>query len=134
MILRLCGTYGDAPSGKPLLLIGSSSFLEVAEYINKAGFSKKQAHPQTVHNELIKDKRFVLVGRGIYALSQWGYQPGTVKEVLVKIMKEAQKPLSKDEIFKAIQAQRMVKPNTVVLNLQNKSLFKKATDGRYTLA
>lgn len=109
-------------------------FREVTELINKAGFSKKLAHPQTVHNELIKDKRFILVGRGIYALSQWGYQAGTVKEVLTKILKESSKPLTKEEIFKAISGQRIVKPNTVVLNLQNKNLFKRTNDGRFMLA
>ncbi len=108
-------------------------FTEVADLINKAGFSDKKAHPQTVHNELIKDGRFVLVGRGTYALKDWGYQPGTVKEVLASILKKSG-PMTKEDIFKAINEQRIVKPNTVVLNLQNKNMFKKTGDGRYTLA
>lgn len=109
-------------------------FTEVANAINQAGFSKRSAHPQTVHNELIKDDRFVLIGRGIYALKEWGYTSGTVKDVLVSILKKSGRPLSKDEIIENISKQRIVKPNTIVLNLQNKSLFKKTSDGRFSLA
>jgi hypothetical protein len=46
-------------------------FKEVADAIQK--LFEKKAHVATTHNELIKDKRFVLVGRGLYALSEWGY-------------------------------------------------------------
>ncbi len=113
--------------GKPL------HFTEVAKQINKVGWSRKRsAHPQTVHNELIKDNRFVLVGRGMYALKEWGYEPGTVKDVLVSVMKSAGKPLSKDEIIKRIGEKRIVKANTVFLNLQDKRKFKKMDTG-YTL-
>ena len=49
-------------------------FSEIAKLINVAGFQGKKANVQTVHNELIKDNRFVLVGRGMYALSEWGYK------------------------------------------------------------
>jgi len=43
-------------------------FKKIAFLVNK--LNKKQAHPATVHNELIKDSRFVLVGRGTYALKE----------------------------------------------------------------
>src|SRR3989344_4735689 len=43
---------------------------------------KKKAHVATTHNELIKDPRFVLVGRGLYALAEWGYAPGIVRDVI----------------------------------------------------
>lgn len=109
-------------------------FKDVALAINQAGFSKRSAHPQTVHNELIKDERFVLIGRGIYALKEWGYAAGTVKDVLVGILKKSGRPLSKEEIMDSIAKQRIVKPNTIVLNLQNKSYFKKTSDGRFALA
>src|SRR6185369_4047967 len=69
-------------------------FREIADLIDNYGLQKKKkSHPQTVHNELIKDKRFVLVGRGIYALSDWGYKKGTVKEVIEEILKSAAEPL-----------------------------------------
>lgn len=108
-------------------------FREVAEVINKAGWSKKKAHPQTVHNELIKDKRFVLVGRGLYALKEWGYEPGSVRDVIVSVLKEARKPLTKDEIVTQATKKRLVKVPTILLNLQNKKLFKHLNDGTYTL-
>ncbi len=85
---------------------------------------------QTVHNELIRDPRFVLVGRGIYALSEWGYTPGEVKEVIFKTLKE-KGPLTKEEVLKRVLGQRLVKENTVLLNLSNKNYFLKDTRGRY---
>lgn len=109
-------------------------FREVAEAINKAGWSKKKAHPQTVHNELIKDKRFVLVGRGLYALKEWGYEPGAVRDVIVSVLKDSGKPMTKEEIVQAASKKRMVKVPTILLNLQNKHLFRKTDDGKYLLA
>jgi len=90
------------------------------------------ALPQTVHNELIKDSRFVLVGRGIYALKEWGYEEGMVKDVIAKILKSAGKPLKKEEILAKTLEQRMVKDNTVFLNLSNKKYFLRNSDGFYT--
>ncbi|OGY60199.1 MAG: hypothetical protein A3B23_00600 [Candidatus Colwellbacteria bacterium RIFCSPLOWO2_01_FULL_48_10] len=49
--------------GKPM------HFREIADLINKLE-GVKRSHPDTVHNELIKDPRFVLVGRGVYALRE----------------------------------------------------------------
>lgn len=43
-------------------------FEEIAERVNRIG-DKKRA-PTTVHNELIKDSRFVLVKRGTYAINE----------------------------------------------------------------
>jgi DNA-directed RNA polymerase delta subunit len=116
-----------ARSGKPL------HFREVASNISKSGWSEKRAHPQTVHNELIKDNRFVLVGRGLYALRDWGYEPGTVSDVIQVILKGSKRALSKEDIARRVLETRFVKPNTIFLNLQNKNLFKKTADG-YTLA
>ena len=108
-------------------------FGKVAELINRAGFSDKPAHPQTVHNELIKDPRFVLVGRGTYALADWGYEPGTVRDVLVSILKKSSNGLTKEEVVKIAQSKRLVKENTILLNLQNKKVFKKIDSERFTL-
>ncbi len=116
-----------ARAGKPL------HFTEVARAITDAGWSKRRAHPQTVHNELIKDSRFVLVGRGCYALREWGYEPGVVRDVIARVLKEEGKPLSKDQIVTLVLKKRLVKPPTVFLNLQNKSIFKRLDDGSYTL-
>lgn len=108
-------------------------FQEVAKTIDEARWSKKKAHPQTVHNELIKDQRFVLVGRGLYALQEWGYEPGVVRDILVSVLKQVNKPLSRDEIVKLVLEKRMVKAPTIFLNLQNKILFKKTDEGKFTL-
>ncbi|KKK99668.1 hypothetical protein LCGC14_2630410, partial [marine sediment metagenome] len=93
----------------------------------------ENSHVQTVHNELIKDSRFVLVGRGTYALSEWGYYPGQVKDVILNILKEAKRPLAKNEILKEVLRQRIVKENTILLNLNNKNHFLKNSKGKYTI-
>lgn len=108
-------------------------FRQVAEKINEMKLSERPALPQTVHNELIKDKRFVLVGRGIYALRHWGYQPGTVKDVLINLLKE-NGAMSQEELIQETLAQRQVKSNTILLNLHNRSEFKKLESGKYTLS
>lgn len=107
-------------------------FRDIAVSINSYKFDSKKANVQTVHNELIKDKRFVLVGRGLYALSEWGYEAGTVKDVLTVILKK-HGPMEKDKIIAKTAEVRFVKPNTVILNLQDKKLFKKDEKGLYTL-
>jgi len=108
-------------------------FTAITDMINEANFSSRKAFPQTVHNELIKDERFVLIGRGIYALSEWGYEPGVVKEVIARILSRAKRPLTKHEIVSAVLKQRKIKPNTVIINLQNNSEFERLEDGSYRL-
>jgi hypothetical protein len=93
----------------------------------------EKANPQTTHNELIKDSRFVLVGRGVYALSEWGYVPGEVKEVIRGIL-EKEGALAKSEIILKVEEQRIVKKNTIIQNLSNKKYFIRTPDGKYTVA
>jgi len=88
---------------------------------------------QTVHNELIKDSRFVLIGRGIYALKEWGYEEGMVKDVIFNILKTACRPLKKEEVLEKTLKQRLVKENTVFLNLSNKKYFLRNSEGLYTI-
>ncbi|MEK9135403.1 MAG: sigma factor-like helix-turn-helix DNA-binding protein [Patescibacteria group bacterium] len=88
---------------------------------------------QTVHNELIRDPRFILVGRGMYALKEWGYEPGQVKDVISRILKNGKKPLSKEEILGKVLEQRIVKENTVFLNLNNKKYFSRTPQGKYQI-
>ena len=104
-------------------------FREVAKSIEKM-FGKK-AHVATTHNELIKDPRFVLVGRGLYALAEWGYLSGVVKDVIRKIL-EKNGPLTKEKIIEKVLKERYVKENTIVVNLQNPKYFKKDKEGRYS--
>ena len=103
-------------------------FKEVAKQISQV--FKKKAHVATTHNELIKDPRFVLVGRGLYALAEWGYMSGVVKDVIKKII-DKNGPMTKEGIIDKVLKERYVKDNTIVVNLQNQKYFKKDKDGKY---
>ncbi len=105
-------------------------FTEVAKQIEK--LFKKKAHVATTHNELIKDPRFVLVGRGLYALSEWGYISGVVKDVIRKVI-EQNGPMTREEVIGKVLKERYVKENTIMVNLQNPKNFKKDKEGRYSL-
>lgn len=109
-------------------------FSEIAEAIKNSNFKRKNVTVQAIHNELIKDPRFVLIGRGIYALSTWGYKSGTVSEIIVDIMKEKDEPMTREEIVKEVLHSRKVKETTILLNLQNKKLFHKINKNSYELA
>ncbi len=106
-------------------------FREVAKMISDT-FSKK-THVATTHNELIKDPRFVLVGRGMYGLTEWGYEPGVVRDVIAKILKK-EGPMDKDDVVNRVLKERYLKRNTVLVNLQNPKYFKKNKQGLYTVA
>ncbi len=105
-------------------------FREVAKIITDV--FKIKAHVATTHNELIKDPRFVLVGRGLYALSEWGYMSGVVKDVIKKII-EKNGPLTKADVIAKVLKERYVKENTIVINLQNPKYFKKNKEGKYEI-
>jgi hypothetical protein len=107
-------------------------FREIAKHINALEFNKRPVTEPTVHNELIKDKRFVLVGRGIYALREWGYEPGTVKDIIISLLKK-QGPMRPRDIVLAIQKDRYFKRNTILINLQNKKYFERLSDGTYKI-
>jgi len=109
-------------------------FKEITTLIKELPFPyPKKIQATTVHNELIKNEHFVLVGRGLYALKEWGYFPGVVKDVIVKVLKEAKKPLSRREISEKVLKERFVKENTIFLNLNDKNYFLKDDDGRYKI-
>jgi hypothetical protein len=107
-------------------------FREIANRINQF-FADKPANAATVHNELILDDRYVLVGRGIYALKESGYQAGRVVDIVARILKQARHSLSKDDILDKVLAQRLVKKTTISLILSNKQLFQRLPDGTYSL-
>lgn len=104
-------------------------FREIAKSIRE-GFGKK-AHEATTHNELIKDARFVLVGRGMYALSDWGYRAGPVATIIGNILNE-HGSLTRDQIIEKVGKERYVKTNTILVNLQNPK-FVKGKGGTYSL-
>lgn len=113
--------------GKPL------HFSAIAKAIKESDFKRKDVTTQAIHNELIKDRRFVLIGRGIYALKEWGYKRGTVSEVIADILKKENGPLHRDEIVKRVLKSRQVRETTVLLNLQSKPEFKRVAKATYIL-
>jgi DNA-binding phage protein len=108
-------------------------FNEIAKAIKGSEFKRKDVTTQAIHNELIKDKRFVLIGRGIYALKEWGYEKGTVSDIISEVLREAGQPLHRDEIVKRVLKSRFVKETTILLNLQGKTQFKRVAKATYTL-
>lgn len=109
-------------------------FSDIAGKIKDSDFKRKDVTTQAIHNELIKDDRFVLVGRGIYALKEWGYKKGTVSDVITEILQKAGEPLHRDEIVKRVLKNRYVKETTILLNLQGKKQFKRVAKATYALA
>jgi DNA-directed RNA polymerase specialized sigma subunit len=103
-------------------------FSQIAKLIDSFHLGRKKAHPQTIHNELIKNDQFVLIGRGIYALKEWGYSEGTVKDVLKRIIKNSRVPLKKEDILSEVFKIRQVKKATVLINLNNDNVFVKESN------
>jgi len=110
--------------GRPL------HFEDIAKFISQYGIDKRPAHIQTVHNELIKDGRFVLVGRGTYGLEEQGFEPGTTKEIITRLLKK-HGPLTADAVVQLVNQQRFLKQNTILLSLQNRHHFKRFDNGKY---
>jgi hypothetical protein len=109
-------------------------YSSITDMINKSKFDERTAYKETVHNELIKDPRFILIGRGIYALSEWGYKSGVVSDVILEILKSANQPLAKEKIIEEVLKRRVVKKNTILVGLSNKKFFKKVGKNSYALA
>ena len=106
-------------------------FSEIAESIKDSSFKRKNVTTQAIHNELIKDSRFVLIGRGIYALNSWGFSRGTVADIIADVLKQSTTPLHRDEIVKRVLKSRQVKETTILLNLQSKPQFKRVAKATY---
>lgn len=106
-------------------------FRDIAKVIYE--FFNKRVHVATCHNELIRDPRFVLVGRGMYALSEWGYSTGVVKDVIERILKD-KGPMTKQEIIDSVRKERIVKDSTILVNLQDSNRFSRQSDGKFSVA
>ena len=117
-----------ADNGKPM------HFSDIAGSIKESSFKRKDVTTQAIHNELIKDKRFVLIGRGIYALDSWGFSKGTVSDIIADVLRKSDVPLHRDEIVKRVLKSRQVKETTILLNLQSKPEFKRVAKATYELA
>lgn len=106
-------------------------YKDVALYIGK--HYNRPINPPTVHNELIADDRFVLVGRGMYALKERGYSPGTVAEIVEQVLTGAGHPLSKKELICEVKRQRVVAPSTILLAVNNSDKVERVGKDRYAL-
>ncbi|MBN1494708.1 hypothetical protein JW911_03160 [Candidatus Peregrinibacteria bacterium] len=107
-------------------------FIEIANKIAESGFDKKVVTVQAVHNELIRYDQFVLVGRGLYALKEWGYKKGTVADVIEDLLAK-KSPMSKSDIIQGVLKQRQVKKGTISLNLQKNTHFVRVGRAMYSL-
>lgn len=108
-------------------------FSDIAKSIKDSSFKRKDVTTQAIHNELIKDKRFVLIGRGIYALDDWGYSKGTVADIISQVLTDAGQALHRDEIVRRVLKSRQVKETTILLNLQSKPQFRRVAKATYLL-
>jgi hypothetical protein len=105
-------------------------FSDVAKAIGQ--LFAKEAHVATTHNELIKDVRFVLVGRGLYALSEWGFSPGVVRDVIRDVLSK-NGSLTREQVIEEVKKVRYVKDNTILVNLNDPKHFKRNKNGTYAL-
>lgn len=112
--------------GKPL------HFVDIANEIVKSQFDKKTLNHQAIHNELIRNDEFVLIGRGIYALKEWGFNVGTVADIITSILKQSGS-MHQDDIIAEVLKQRQVKPITIILNLKSKDTFTRVGRFQYAL-
>ncbi len=104
-------------------------FLDIASSITE--YFKEPVKVSTIHNELIRNAEFVLIGRGIYVLKEWGYKDGTVLDVVLDIFKKAGAPLSTEEITARVLKIRQVKTTTIYMNLQNKKYIERVGRNLY---
>lgn len=111
---------------------GPMHFMDIANKIIESRFDKKKINLQAVHNELIRHEDFILIGRGIYGLSEWGYKSGTVADVIQEILK-SKDSMSQEEIIQEVMKQRKVKPITIILSLKNKENFVRVGRKQYAL-
>lgn len=98
-------------------------------------FPEKPVKVNTVHNELVKNNDiFVNMGLGIYGLKEWGFQGGSVKEIIERVLNKFDRPMTIKEIQKEVLKEKMISPNTIVLTLQKyKELFERVEKWVYTL-
>ncbi|MCF7812102.1 hypothetical protein K9M59_00635 [Candidatus Gracilibacteria bacterium] len=105
--------------GKPL------HFTDIIHHVLNNFSGKKKVTPQAIHNELIRHKEFVLVGRGLYGLREWGLAAGTVCDVIKSVLREKGSPMKRQEIIEAVLKKRDIRLGTISLNLQKYPFFKR---------
>lgn len=108
-------------------------FSEIARQVKSQNFHRNNVTEQAIHNELIKDDRFVLIGRGIYALAENGYKKGSITDVIAELLRQ-NGPMYRDDIVREVLKSRQVRETTILLNLQSKPQFKRVAKNQYALA
>lgn len=106
-------------------------FIDIANKITS--YLGEKVKVNTIHNELIRNEEFVLIGRWIYALKEWGFKPGTVLDVIMEILKKNNAPMSTENIVAKVLKVRNVKKTTIYMNLQNKKIIERVWRNYYQL-
>lgn len=106
-------------------------FVEISNKITQ--MLEEKVKVNTIHNELIRNNEFVLIWRWIYALKEWGFNPGTVLDVISSILEKNWEPMSTEEITKEVLKIRNVKQTTIYMNLQNKKAIERVGRNYYQL-
>ena len=105
--------------GKPM------HFTEIVNHVLSDFEAKKMVTHQAIHNELIRHEDFVLVGRGLYALQEWGMPSGTVCDLIRDVLVENGEPMKRQEIINAVLEKREIRVGTISLNLQKYPFFRR---------
>lgn len=106
-------------AGKPL------HFSAIMEAISKDFPNRKRVTPQASHNELIRHDEFVLVGRGLYGLKEWGLAAGTVCDLIRMVLIENNGPMKRQDIIQSVLDKREVRLGTISLSLQKYPFFER---------
>ena len=106
-------------------------FVDISNKITELLSEKVKVN--TIHNELIRNWEFVLIGRWIYALKEWGFLPGAVIDVITDILEKKGWPMTTEEISDKVLETRNVKKTTIYMNLQNKKLIERVWRNYYQL-
>lgn len=112
--------------GKPM------HFRDVVKHVTEDFPSRKTVTSQAIHNELIRQDGFPLVGRGLYGLQEWGMASGTVADLLVEVFEDADgRPLGRKEIIEKVLEKREIRLGTISLNLQKYECFVRVGRAKY---
>ncbi len=119
-------------SGEP------THFKEITKLANKRLRSDQQTTTQATHGKLGHHQDlFVRTGPGTFGLREWDpdcpAQPEKFRTLITQVLKEADEPLSIDEIFKKVHKLRAVKRTTVIMYLQLHDDYSVDCEGFYGL-
>jgi hypothetical protein len=98
-------------------------FATIMRRITEEFPNRRRVTPQASHNELIRHEEFVLVGRGLYGLREWGLAAGTVCDLIRDVLIENGEPMKRQDIISAVLAKRPVRLGTISLSLQKYPFF-----------